>query len=96
MARLVEVLHVERVIPHLIDRGAIEVGRTHFEFDDENNGPADHHRIDAATHARNVELEKQESGEAGELLFQQGNLREPRFRLLPEPPRSRNCSSDAR
>ena len=40
----------------LVNGGAIKVGRTHFEFDDENNGPADYHHIDAATHARNVEF----------------------------------------
>ncbi len=77
MARLVKILEVQPVIPHLIDGRTIERFLADFEFDCEDHRPDNENGIDTPSHSRNVELEEDGSGETDELRAQKFDLREP-------------------
>lgn len=55
---LVEVFQIERVIPDLVECGAVEGFFADFEFDDEHDAADEEHSIDAAAHAWDVEFEE--------------------------------------
>lgn len=57
MAGLVEVLQVERIVPDLFVRGAMEGRFADLEFDRKHYRPSDQHGVDAPPHSRNAELE---------------------------------------
>jgi len=59
MAGLVEVLEVEGIIPHLINRRSVEYGAIYFELDDEHNRARQYHGVDSPTHTGDTELEKE-------------------------------------
>ena len=63
MARLVEVLQVESVVPNLLDGGSIEVLLPDLELDDDDRGADQQHRIDSATQAGDRELEEDRATE---------------------------------
>src|SRR5262249_18536387 len=58
MTRLMKILQVESVIPHLINCRPIECLLTNFELNGEDNRPNHKNDIDAPSHSRNVEFEK--------------------------------------
>jgi hypothetical protein len=58
VARLVEVLQVERVVPRLVERGALDPPLADLELDHHNDFAEQQHRIDASTHAGDRELEE--------------------------------------
>jgi len=67
MRRLMEVLQVERVIPHLVDRAALEFVLPDFELDDEHEMVDDYCNVYSTPQARQNELEKNptSAGEGG-------------------------------
>ena len=62
MTRFVEILQVQRVVPHLIQRGAIERRLANFELHNEDHGADEDDGVDAASHSRDVELQEQAAG----------------------------------
>src|SRR5687767_9003129 len=79
-----EVLQVERVVPHLIDRRAIEQRIANFELQYEYDRTDQQHHINAATHSRDAKFEKDAAGQADEVGLQQPNLLKPRLSLRRE------------
>ncbi len=67
MARFVEVLEVERVVPHLVDRRTVEGLGADLELDDEHQGLDDQHHVDTTADAGDVELEVDGAVEAVKL-----------------------------
>ena len=61
MARLVKILQVEPVVPHLIDGRPVERFLSNLEFDREYDRSHHENDIDASPHSRNVELEEDRS-----------------------------------
>lgn len=82
MARFVEVLEIERVVPDLVDRGPVEGLGADLELDDEHHGLDDQHYVDTTTDAGDVELEVDGAGEALQLRTQNLNLLLPGDDLL--------------
>lgn len=81
MARLMEVLQIERVIPHLLVSEAIKRCRADFELDDENDGTDEKDDINASAHTRDAEFEEDRTMQSRELRAQKCNLLQPRIAL---------------
>ena len=58
MRRLMEILQVERVVPHLVDCATLEFLFPDLELDNEQQMSDDHRNVHAAPQARQYELEK--------------------------------------
>jgi len=78
---LVEVLEVERVIPHLVARRPVEGGRADLELDHQDDPRQQHHRVHPAPHPRDGELEEEMAGEPLKRAAQDRDLRAPGFLL---------------
>jgi hypothetical protein len=81
MAGLVEILEVERVIPHLFDGRTVERFLSDLKLEREGHRPNYEDDIDPPAHPRNIELEEDRSGEPGDLSAEQFYLSEPRVTL---------------
>ena len=57
MARLMEVLEIQRVVRHLIDRVTSEFLGARLEFENEDDGTDDEENIDPLAHSRDRVLE---------------------------------------
>ena len=82
MAGFVEVLQVERIVFHLLDRGGIKPCLAILELDHENRRIDRHNSIGALAHARDGKFEPDaELWHPGQCFAQQIDLRQPRLFL---------------
>ncbi len=57
MTRFVEIFQIKGVVPNLINRCAIKLRLTDFEFYHKHHGTDEDYRIHTTPHARNLELQ---------------------------------------
>jgi len=81
MARLVEILQVESVVPNLLDGGTVEILLPDLELNDHDRGANQQHRINSAAEAGDCELEKDRATEPRQGVLQYDNLLYPGFAL---------------
>src|SRR5437764_2731049 len=81
MTALMKVLQIERVIPNLIDRRAIERTCANLELNHENDAGNQQHDINPPSHPRNAELKEDRAAQSAKALAQELNLRHPRIPL---------------
>ena len=67
VAGFVKVFQIKAVVPSLIEVRALVTPLAYFEFDRTNDIRRDQDGIDAAADARNIELEVNPTGQAGEV-----------------------------
>ena len=82
MAGFVKVFQIKAVVPSLIEVRALVTPLAYFEFDRENDSGHDQNGIDAASDPRDVELEVNAAGEAGQTSLQNLDLNFPGIALL--------------
>jgi len=82
VAGFVKVFQIEAVVPGLIEVRALVTPLAYFEFDRENDSGHDQNGIDAASDPRDVELEVNAAGEAGQTSLQNLDLNFPGIALL--------------
>lgn len=81
VTRLVKVLEIERVIPHLIDRSFTVQRLAHFELDGEHDAGSQEDHVDAPPHAGDAEFEIDRALEGAQPFAQKIDLNEPRVFL---------------
>lgn len=74
MTRRMEVLQVQCVIPHLINRCAVESHFSDLEFDYKYNGPNQQNGVDSTPHSWNVEFQEQRAVQANKMTPKKVNL----------------------
>ena len=76
-----EVLQVERVVPHLIDVGAAVLPLADLELQDKDSGADNNYSVYAAAEARDYVFEEKMPGNAREGGLQQRDFCEPSIAL---------------
>lgn len=81
MARLMEILKVERIVPNLLYVRAVERGFAHLKLDNKYNWPNQEDCIHPTAHARDFEFEEKCAAQSLERLPQNLNLFQPSYSL---------------
>jgi len=92
MAGCVEILQIQRVVPHLFDGSYIESLFAHLDLERQDRGTENHDRIDAASHARDAKLEEETTLQTFQGLPEYDDLLQPSVSLTRENRKIRVCS----